>query len=144
MVLKRVWGASFFVLAASLAVPCYWYFAVYRASEVRLLVFDGQVDLSPLSDDWETLCILGPYADNNTAKDVTGIAIDIERRSRSIKYDTFALLVTIDDQERYRLFDVARHPSDFTNLHATCWPDGTVFFVDRGASWHYVLPPDGA
>lgn len=145
MALKRLRGRSIaaLMLAASMAIAGYWYFGIFRASEVRLLISEGQVDLSPLGRDWETLCILGPYADNRTAKDLTGIEIDIESRSRSVKYDTFALLVTRDDQRRNRLFDVARHPSDFTNLHATCWPYGTDFLVDPEASWHYVLPPHG-
>lgn len=141
MSLKTFLGTALLILAASIAMALYWYTGIYRASEVRLAVSDGQVDLTELGDGWATLCILGPYASNSMAQDVTGIEIDIESRSKSVKYDAFAVLITIDANDRYRLFDVARHPADFTNLHATCWPHGTAFFIDPAASWHYVLPP---
>ncbi|WP_413718665.1 hypothetical protein [Silicimonas sp. MF1-12-2] len=93
MALKRVRGTAVLMLTASIAITNYWYFGIYRASEVRLFVSNG---LSPLGDAWKILCILGAYShDNSTAKEVTGI--EIESRGRSVKYDTHSPMVTIND-----------------------------------------------
>ena len=140
---KRSRGVALIVLFGSIAALSYWYFSIYRAQEVRLPAADGRVDLSPLGDDWVTLCVIGAYETNGTARALTGLDIDIENRSRSVKYETMALLVTIDDQGRHRLFDVPRHPSDFVKLSSTCWPHGTEFFIETGP-WHYVSPSGGS
>lgn len=140
MLSRGFWSAALVVLTCSIAVSSYWYFSVYRASEVRLPVLNGQVDLSRLGSDWDTICVIGAYENNNSARVITGIEIDIENRSRSVEYDTITLLVTIKDRDQYRLFDVPRHPSDFVKLSSTCWPYGTRFLIEAGP-WHYVSPP---
>lgn len=140
---KTFWGAALIGLTGTMGISISWYFNIYRASEVRLPVANGQVDLSPLGSDWDTMCAIGAYENNSTARAITGIDIDIENRSRSVKYETITLLVTINDRDQYRLFDVPRHPSDFVKLSSTCWPHGTEFFIEAGP-WHYVSPPDGS
>lgn len=143
MLSRRFWGAALIVLTSAVAISGYWYSSFYLAHEVRLPVANGQVDLSPLGNDWDTMCVIGAYENNRTARAITGIDIDIENRSRSVKYDSFTLVVTISDGDRYRLFDVPRQSSDFVKLSSTCWPHGTEFFIETGP-WHYVRPPDGS
>lgn len=139
---RRVSRAALALLIASIAGAGYWYSSVYRAREIRLPVVDGAVDLSALGRDWDTVCVIGAYENNRTARTITGVEIDIENRSRSVKYENFTLLVTMTDRHRVRLFDVARHPSDFAKLSSTCWPHGTRFRIEAGA-WHDVRVPDG-
>ena len=140
---KTFWSAALIVLTASIGISSYWYFKVYQASKVRLPVVNGQVDLSPLGSDWDTMCVIGAYENSSAARAITCIDIDIENRSRSVKYETITLLVTINDRDQHRLFDVPRHPSDFVKLSSTCWPHETEFFIEAGP-WHYVSPPGGS
>jgi hypothetical protein len=139
---KAFWGAALIGLTGTMGISMSWYFNIYRASEVRLPVANGQVDLSPLGNDWDTLCVIGAYENNRAARAITGLDIDIDNRSRSVKYDSVTLLVTIDDRRRYRLYDVRRHPSDFVKLSSTCWPYGTAFVIEAGPR-HYVGLPGG-
>ncbi len=140
---KRFRNVALLVFFGSTAALSYWYFGAYRAQEVRLPAPGGRVDLSPLGDDWVTLCVIGAYETNGSARALTGLDIDIENRSRSVTYETMTLLVTLHDQGRHRLFDVPRHPSDFVKLSSTCWPHGTEFVIETGP-WHYVsVPGDG-
>ena len=142
MLSKRSWGMALIAVAGTLAMSVIWYVGSYRAREVRLPVVSGQVDLSPLGTGWVTLCVIDAYETNTTAQAVTGLDIDIENRSRSVRYDSVTLLVTIDDRHRYRLYDVRRHPSDFVKLSSTCWPHGTAFVIEAGP-WHHAGLPGG-
>lgn len=119
-----------FALVILVTSSTYGYFGVYRAQSVKLPVRESNVDLSRLGDDWQTVCVIGPYSYNETVKELTGIEIDIERRSRISLHDSIALLVTLDGNGRYRLFEVPRRPADFTRLRGTCWPNDTLFSVE--------------
>lgn len=107
---------------------------------ISLNVHTGKVDLTPLGGDWETVCIIGPYAANEMAKDLTGHAVDIVTQSEISSSDGIALLITIDAKDRTTLFDVSRKNSDFTSLSGTCWPKVTEFRVPT-VGWPVVFNP---
>ena len=71
---------------------------------ISLNVHTGKVDLTPLGGDWETVCIIGPYAANEMAKDLTGHAVDIVTQSEISSSDGIALLITIDAKDQTTLF----------------------------------------
>ena len=84
---------------------------------ISLNVHTGKVDLTPLGGDWETVCIIGPYAANEMAKDLTGHAVDIVTQSEISSSDGIALLITIDAKDRTTLFDVSPKNLDFISLN---------------------------
>ena len=107
---------------------------------ISLNVHTGKVDLTPLGGDWETVCIIGPYAANEMAKDLTGHAVDIVTQSEISSSDGIALLITIDAKDRTTLFDVSHKNLDFISLSGTCWPKGTKFRVPT-VGWPVVFNP---
>ena len=107
---------------------------------ISLNVHTGKVDLTPLGGDWETVCIIGPYATNEMAKYLTGHAVDIVTQSEISSLDGIALLITIDAKDRTTLFDVSRKNSDITSLSETCWPKVTEFRVPT-VGWPVVFNP---
>ena len=107
---------------------------------ISLNVHTGKVDLTPLGGDWETVCIIGPYAANEMAKDLTGHAVDIGTQSEISSSDGIALLITIDAKDRTTLFDVSRKNLDFISLSGTCWPKATKFRVPT-VGWQVVFNP---
>jgi hypothetical protein len=113
---------------------------LFGSGPISLNVHTGKVDLTPLGGDWKTVCIIGPYATNEMAKDLTGHAVDIVTQSEISSSDGIALLITIDAKDRTTLFDVSRKNSDFTSLSGTCWPKVTEFRVPT-VGWPVVFNP---
>ena len=109
-------------------------------ASTALNVIDQKVDLTPLGENWSSLCILGPYSTNETALNVTGLNVDIEGRSEIGTNDGIALLITLDERGEYRLFEVPRRPSDFTSLSRECWPRG-IDFRTTAEGHPFVLRP---
>ena len=113
---------------------------LFGSGPISLNVHKGKVDLTPLGGDWETVCIIGPYATNEMAKDLTGHAVDIVTQSEISSSDGIALLITIHAKDRTTLFEVSRKNSDFASLTGTCWPTGTEFHVPT-EGWPAVFNP---
>lgn len=129
------------VLCLGGASVAYALFDTGKAQRTQLAVIDQRVDLAPLGQGWETMCILGPYSNNDIARQVSGRDIDVDTRSRIRLNDSIALLMTLHGATEANLYEVRRRPSDFSKLHGTCWPFGTEFRV--AAEGHpYVLSPD--
>ena len=75
--------------------------------------------------------------------EVTGLKINVESRSQIVSSDSIALLIALNDEMDFTLFEVRRRPSDFTKLHGSCWPKEAEFYV--APSGHpFVLLPDEA
>lgn len=130
MKLKKFQKIIFFIIISGCLLASVYSWITYRtATFTSLDVHNQKVDLKPLGEDWSKVCVLGPYSTNETAIGVTGLNINIEGRSGIRENDSIALLITLNEQGDYALFEVSRRPSDFTRLSGACWPRGVEFFI---------------
>ena len=141
MKLRKIQKTIFFaIVSMCMLASAFLFFSYKMNASTPLHVNDWKVDLAPLGEDWSNLCILGPYSTNETALSVTGLNLDIESRSDIATNDGIALLINLNDQGGYKLFEVPRRPSDFSNLSGECWPRGVEFFIAKEGH-PFVLHP---
>lgn len=101
------------------------------ATQLGLAPVGGYISLkAALPGEWTRVCVIGPYADNEHAREILGTNVNIQTRSSVYHSDSFALLVTMMGDSVTALYDVYRKPSDFTKLAGECFArDDTMFFV---------------
>ena len=74
--------AIFFIILLCCGIASVAVFVINKMNaSTALNVIDQKVDLTPLGENWSSLCILGPYSTNETALNVTGLNVDIDGRS---------------------------------------------------------------
>ena len=93
-----------------------------RSETVELRPSAGVVDLSAaLPGKWNRVCVVAPYSTNSHAREILGVAVNIELRSSIAVLDNIALLVTLHDGEASGLYEVPRGGVDFAHLGGKCY-----------------------
>ncbi|MBE1300154.1 MAG: hypothetical protein GJ680_09640 [Alteromonadaceae bacterium] len=70
--------------------------------------------------DWETVCILGPYSNNELAAEVIGFTWPLETLSSVRVNDGVSLLIFIKNKAVQSYFEVSRGKYDFNSLDEQC------------------------
>jgi hypothetical protein len=95
------------------------------------------VDLANLgSDDWEKLCIVGPYTDNAEVEKILGFPWDIEQNSPTSTTDGTVLLLFIQDKTVVTSVDHPRDLGDFDPVAEQC-------YERADAQFGHVVDADG-
>jgi len=82
-----------------------------------------------VAGSWETVCILGPYMNNDTAKTTLGFEWDVESKTSITSNEGISLLLFVQDG---KVIDYAEHPrnqGDFSNLTMKCFPKENAVFI---------------
>jgi hypothetical protein len=87
-----------------------------------------------VTGDWDKLCILGPYSDNQLALQVLGFEWQLESLSSVWINDGVTLLIFVKRGKVESYFEVTRSPLDFNSLDEQCFiRNEAVFNVEDGA-----------
>lgn len=79
------------------------------------------IDLSLVGPaSWNRVCVIGPYATDESAERVLGIKWDVHRHSSIGASDTIYLLVFIRDDKVVAFTEHPRNAGDFVNLSPRC------------------------
>lgn len=71
---------------------------------------------------WERVCVIGPYATNQTAEQILGFKWNVQSRSSIGGNDGINLLVFLKDQEVLAFTEHRRDKGDFLKLQPKCLP----------------------
>lgn len=108
----------------------------------------GLVELrTAVPGDWERVCILGPYSNNEAATATLGFNWSVEKHS-SISYsDGISLLVFVHGRKVVTALEHPRRSGDFSKLSGRCFSREKAHFVQRAQSdddWPWLVPRNGA
>jgi hypothetical protein len=82
----------------------------------------GVIDLAnELKGNWEKVCFIAPYTDNQGAKEVLGFDFDVERKSGISVLDGITLVMTVNGNQVIEYFETPRNNVDFSTLNAGCY-----------------------
>lgn len=97
--------------------------------------------------DWERVCILGPYSNDEAATKTLGFNWPAEKHS-SIPYnDGIALLVFVHDRKVVKALEHPRRSGDFSDLSGRCFSRDEAQFVKQALpddGWLRLVPKDSA
>jgi len=83
---------------------------------------DGRLNLAnELNGDWDKVCFITPYMDNETAKNIIGFYFDVEAVSGITDLDSITLLVTIKQNQLIEYVEIPRNNIDLSSLDAHCY-----------------------
>ena len=117
-----------------------FYSSADRAAEIVLEPNENGIDLSTtIPGDWDRLCILFPYTTNLRAKQVLGVAVNVESKSDISWSDSIALFVTTKASKVENLFDVSRKNIDFTKLGGQCFAREDTRFTLPQKGHHFAV-----
>jgi hypothetical protein len=105
------------------------------------------VDLSAVtSDDWERVCVLGPYSSDQVASETLGFSWPAEARSSIEENDGISLLLFVHGGDIAYAVEHPRDAGDFTNLSGRCFSreDAKFNLVLQPDGWPWLAPRDGA
>ncbi len=90
---------------------------------------NGRVNLSDsLPGYWDKVCIITPYSTNSHAYDLLGVRVDIVGSSKINVSDSITLLVTMNNNEVVKLYEVPRNNINFASLGAGCYQRNESMF----------------
>ena len=130
----------FYLILVFLSSSCTNNQAVYERS------FDydsGVVDLSAeIEGDWDKVCLITPYFDNQLAEELIGFKFDVESKSDIYVSDGITLLLVIKDEHVIEQFQVPRNNIDFSSVDADCYLSGKAKFkiITKENNWRAVEP----
>ena len=78
---------------------------------------------------WEKVCVLGPYSNNETAKQTLGFEWDAETKTSIQTNDGISLLLFVQDNRLVSYVEHPRNHGDFSNLTTQCFPRQKAQFV---------------
>lgn len=94
----------------------------YRAIKKTFDTDNSSIDLSlALKGQWERVCIIVPYTQNDKAADIIGFSVDIEGQTIISSQDIYSLLITLNENEVVEMYEVPRGNIDFTPLGSKCF-----------------------
>lgn len=79
--------------------------------------------------EWERVCVLGPYSDNEAAKRTLGFEWDVERKTSIQTNEGISLLIFIQGNRVVQYTEHPRTLGDFTNLSGRCFTKETAVFT---------------
>lgn len=108
----------------------------------------GLVELqTAVPGDWERVCILGPYSNNEAATATLGFNWPVEKHS-SISYsDGISLLVFVHARKVVTALEHPRRSGDFSDLSGRCFSREKAHFVQQAQpddGWPWLVPRSGA
>jgi hypothetical protein len=104
------------------------------------------VDLSAaVPGDWDRVCILGPYADNEKAAQTLGFPWAAETLTDIHQNDGMSVLVFVRVNAVVKHVEHARGSGDFSSLSGRCYPKDRAKFVQvirQGNGWPGLVLAD--
>ncbi|MDO6692548.1 hypothetical protein Q4574_04585 [Aliiglaciecola sp. 3_MG-2023] len=89
----------------------------------------GVIDLSrELMGNWEKVCFITPYTNNDAVKQLLGFNFDVENKSAISVLDSITLVVTVNGNQVTEYFETPRHNIDFSSLQAKCFTKSNARF----------------
>lgn len=89
-----------------------------------------QVNLaSAVPGNWEKVCVLGPYANNQAAQKTLGFAWNVESKSEIYSSDSITLLLFVHEKQVVSQIEQPRSKGDFSNLSEQCFAKEKAQFV---------------
>jgi hypothetical protein len=83
--------------------------------------------------NWDRVCFLGPYSNNEAAKELIGLDWPLESLSSVWVNDGVTLLVFLNNGAVVSFYEVSRHPLDFSSLSNTCVKRNSSTFTKNGS-----------
>lgn len=103
------------------------------APTLNLSYADTPIDLAKhVNGDWQKVCILGPYSDNELVQEVVGFSWPLESLSSVWANDGVSLLIFIKDEFVQSHFEVSRGKYDFNSLDEQCIDKSDAIFTKEG------------
>ena len=96
--------------------------------------------------DWDRLCLIGPYSNDQAAKEILGFSWPVESRSSIEGNDGISLLLFVREQHVVLAVEHPRARGDFSGLSGRCFaPDQARFVVRTGRAdgWPELVPRGG-
>jgi hypothetical protein len=92
---------------------------------------------------WERMCVLGPYASNETAKETLGFYWDSEGLTALSSSDLINALVFVRGNEVLAYGEVFRAKADFLSLQPSCISRSNPILVRKssGSEWSSFVEP---
>ena len=78
---------------------------------------------------WEKVCVLGPYSNNDSAKQTLGFEWNAETRTSIQTNEGISLLLFVQDKEVVSYVEHPRNHGDFSNLTTQCFPREKAQFI---------------
>ena len=106
--------------------------------EDRVSADDAHLDLAAVGPkDWDRMCVLGPYTNNERAQEILGFRWDSEARTSISSSDAINVLVFIRGDEIVAYDDVMRSKADFADLDPPCLRRSSAVLVRKseGPGW---------
>lgn len=108
----------------------------------------GAVDLSAVvQGDWDRVCVLGPYSNNDKAAQTLGFTWPAETLTDVHQNDGFSVLVFVRGDAVLKHVEHSRGSGDFSNLSGRCFPKDNAKFVQVARpvkGWPGLFPADEA
>lgn len=79
--------------------------------------------------DWEKVCVLGPYSNNETAQKTLGFEWSVETKSSITTNEGISLLLFVQENMVTSYVEHPRNHGDFSNLTAQCFPKAKAQYV---------------
>ena len=106
------------------------------------------VDLRTVeAGDWDRVCVLGPYSNDQAATEALGFSWPVESRSSVEENDSISLLLFARGQHVVHSVEHPRDRGDFSELSGRCFrPEQAQFFLRAGRAddWPELAPRNGA
>lgn len=103
------------VVLCLLSISCSEY---YGAPSKTLDISSGTVDLSKqLQGNWDKVCLLTPYFNNESTENVLGFKFNVEEKSRIFVSDSITLVVTVKNNEILKRYEISRNNIDLGPVH---------------------------
>jgi hypothetical protein len=100
------------------------------APNLKLNYADTPIELTKhVTGDWQMVCILGPYSDNELAQEVIGFSWPLESLSSVWINDGVSLLIFTKNESVQSYFEVARGKYDFNSLDEQCFNRSDAIFT---------------
>jgi len=114
-----------------------------KVDEASKRTFDYSKEIIDLSveikGNWEQVCIITPYSDNQIAEELLGFKFDIETKSGIFVSDGITLLVATSKNQVFKYFEVPRNNIDFSSLKSGCFRKAdSKFKVISRNGWYSV------
>jgi hypothetical protein len=112
--------------------------SVSEQIEGRLSSEDARLDLTTVGPkDWERVCVLGPYTNNQRAEEILEFHWDSEAQTSISSSDVINVLVFIRGNDVVAYDDVLRSKADFADLDPPCLPRSSAVLVRKsgGSGW---------
>lgn len=104
------------------------------------------VDLAAaVTDNWDRVCILGPYSSDAVAAETLGFKWSAETLTDIERDDGISLLVFVQDKSVIDYVEHSRGSGDFSNLTGRCFSRTSAKFVQVAQpvkGWFGLFPAD--